>query len=65
MSEIVPAILGSEPVIFGSNNWRLQEELMENLACLTRVYSSENLYQKVIPLLFQKLKIAVSHIVSL
>ncbi|KAK3094055.1 hypothetical protein FSP39_023500 [Pinctada imbricata] len=58
VSEIIPAILGSEPVIFGSNNWRLQEELMNNLSCFIRVYNSENLHNKVIPLLFQKLKTA-------
>ncbi|XP_061165811.1 serine/threonine-protein phosphatase 4 regulatory subunit 4-like isoform X2 [Saccostrea echinata] len=55
LSDIIPAFLASENVIFTSNNWRLQQELMESMACLIRCYSSENLYNKVIPILKQKL----------
>ncbi|XP_062568664.1 serine/threonine-protein phosphatase 4 regulatory subunit 4-like [Saccostrea cucullata] len=55
LSDIIPAFLASENVIFSSNNWRLQQELMESMACLIRCYSSENLYNKVIPILKQKL----------
>ncbi|XP_056021405.1 serine/threonine-protein phosphatase 4 regulatory subunit 4-like isoform X8 [Ostrea edulis] len=55
LSDIIPAFLASENAIFTSNNWRLQQELMENMACLIKCYSSENLYNKVIPILRQKL----------
>lgn len=69
LSDIIPAFLASENAIFTSHNWRLQEELMRNLSCLSRCYSSESLYNKVIPILRQKLvkaralpvKVAAAH----
>ncbi|KAL5008249.1 hypothetical protein ScPMuIL_013830 [Solemya velum] len=56
LSEIIPAILSAELVVFGSNNWRLQEELMSNLSGLPRCLPSESIHQKIIPVLFEKLK---------
>ncbi|XP_078315308.1 serine/threonine-protein phosphatase 4 regulatory subunit 4-like isoform X3 [Crassostrea virginica] len=69
LSDIIPAFLASENAIFTCHNWRLQEELMRNLSCLSRCYSSESLYNKVIPILRQKLvkaralpvKVAAAH----
>lgn len=55
LSDIIPAFLASENAVFTSNNWRLQEMLMNNLSCLNKCYSSENIYNKVIPILRQKL----------
>ncbi|XP_050404688.1 serine/threonine-protein phosphatase 4 regulatory subunit 4 [Patella vulgata] len=56
LSEIIPAILSAEIVVFASNDWRLQESLMKSLSCLPACCNSEDIYCKVIPVLFQKLK---------
>lgn len=61
LSDIIPAFLASENAVFTSNNWRLQEMLMNNLSCLNKCYSSENIYNKVIPILRQKLLKAVRY----
>lgn len=61
LSDIIPAFLASENAVFASNNWRLQEMLMNNLSCLNKCYSSENIYNKVIPILRQKLIKAVRY----
>ncbi|KAL3873913.1 hypothetical protein ACJMK2_036990 [Sinanodonta woodiana] len=58
IAEIIPAILTAEIVISASNDWRLQEELMKHLVCLQDCTSSENIYNKVIPVLFNKLRTA-------
>ncbi|KAJ8311079.1 hypothetical protein KUTeg_011370 [Tegillarca granosa] len=55
LSDVIPALLNSEVVIFGSNNWRLQEDFMTNLSCLIHCCNNETLYSKVIPILFQKI----------
>ncbi|KAK3599632.1 hypothetical protein CHS0354_029090 [Potamilus streckersoni] len=58
IAEVIPAILTAEVVISASNDWRLQEELMRNLVFLQDCTSSENIYNKVIPVLFNKLRTA-------
>ncbi|XP_041351880.1 serine/threonine-protein phosphatase 4 regulatory subunit 4-like isoform X2 [Gigantopelta aegis] len=56
VSDIIPVIIDAERVISTSNNWRLQEVLMTNLACLTDCCSNDVICSKVIPMLFEKLK---------
>ncbi|XP_052106297.1 serine/threonine-protein phosphatase 4 regulatory subunit 4-like isoform X9 [Mytilus californianus] len=58
LNDVIIAVLNSEPVIFTSNNWRLQEHLMDNLSCLIKCCSSDVLYQKVIPVVYPKIKSA-------
>ncbi|XP_067680173.1 serine/threonine-protein phosphatase 4 regulatory subunit 4-like [Haliotis asinina] len=55
LSDVVPALLAADNVIFSSNNWRAQEELMSTLSCLPKSCSSDAISNKVIPVLFQKL----------
>jgi hypothetical protein len=57
------SILSSEAVIFASNNWRLQEELMKQFACMVKCFSSDHIFQKFMPLLFKKLLTAVCNII--
>jgi hypothetical protein len=47
LNDVIAAVLNSEPVIFSSNNWRLQEHLMDNISCLIKCCSSDVLYHKV------------------
>ncbi|XP_071162317.1 serine/threonine-protein phosphatase 4 regulatory subunit 4-like isoform X9 [Mytilus edulis] len=58
LNDVILAVLNSEPVVFTSNNWRLQEHLMDNLSCLIKCCSSDVLYQKVIPIVYPKIKSA-------
>ncbi|XP_076099621.1 serine/threonine-protein phosphatase 4 regulatory subunit 4-like isoform X7 [Mytilus galloprovincialis] len=58
LNDVILALLNSEPVVFTSNNWRLQEYLMDNLSCLIKCCSSDVLYQKVIPVVYPKIKSA-------
>lgn len=62
MMEVVSALLSAETVVFASNNWRLQEDMMNNMACLGKVCSSDMLYTRVIPVLLHKMKHGVSYI---
>ena len=57
--DLLEAILSSEGVIFASNNWRLQEELMKKLSCMVKCFSSDHIFLKFMPLLFRKLLTAV------
>ncbi|CAH1792525.1 unnamed protein product [Owenia fusiformis] len=55
MSEVIPALLHCEGVIFSTNNWRLQEEMMSQWACLPHCLTSDHIYNKFIPVVFNKL----------
>ncbi|KAK2169619.1 hypothetical protein LSH36_8g03024 [Paralvinella palmiformis] len=54
-NDLIAAILYTEGVIFASNNWRLQEELMKQLSHITKCFSSEQIFHNFMPLLFRKL----------
>lgn len=58
LTSVIPAMLESETVIFTSNNWRLQVTLMENLACLPRCFTSDQIFYKFVPMIFRKLQTA-------
>ncbi|XP_074642861.1 serine/threonine-protein phosphatase 4 regulatory subunit 4-like [Tubulanus polymorphus] len=55
LTDIIPAIINCEAVISSSNNWRLHEELLANLSCLPKIYTSDQIYNKFIPLFCRKL----------
>lgn len=59
-AELLTAILSCDNRIFSSNDWRLQEELLENMSCLTQIFSSDQIYHKLVPHIFNKLHNAVS-----
>ena len=58
--EILDGLISAEGVISLSNNWRLQSEFMDVLSCLPRCFRSEDIYLKVVPLVFYQLHKAVS-----
>lgn len=64
LNDVIHAVINSEPVIFSSNNWRLQEYLMDNISCLIKCCSSDVLYHKVIPVVYPRIKTAVSIIIG-
>lgn len=60
ISDIIPAILSAEVVIAASNDWRLQETIIDHFKCFQHLTNSEILYQKILPVLLNKLRRAVS-----
>lgn len=59
--DLLTAILTCDNVIFASNDWRLQEQILENMSSLTQIFSSDQIYNKLIPHIFNKLHNAVSN----
>ncbi|KAL8608669.1 hypothetical protein ACOMHN_002898 [Nucella lapillus] len=57
LQDVVNAFLSSEAVVFSSNNWRLQEDMLRNMSCLGRICSQDLLYNRVIPILVAKMKL--------
>ena len=55
LSEIMSAIISCDQVIAASNKWRLQEELLDKMASVHCVFSSDHIYAKLVPLLMIKL----------
>lgn len=60
IADIIPAILSAEVVIASSNDWRLQETIVEHFRCFQYLTNSDNIFNKIIPVLFNKLRRAVS-----
>lgn len=60
ISDIIPAILSAEVVIAASNDWRLQETIIDHFRCFRYLTSSETIYNKIMPVLFNKLRRSVS-----
>ncbi|WAR19771.1 PP4R4-like protein [Mya arenaria] len=58
IADIIPAILSAELVIASSNDWRLQEMIVEHFRCFQYLTNSENIYNKIIPVLMRKLRTA-------
>ncbi|XP_076441962.1 serine/threonine-protein phosphatase 4 regulatory subunit 4-like isoform X2 [Babylonia areolata] len=56
VQEVVNTFLGAEHVVFSSNNWRVQEDMMRNLACLGKICSQDVLYNRIIPIIMVKMK---------
>lgn len=56
ISDIIPAILSAEVVIASSNDWRLQETIVDHFKSFQYLTSSDNVYSKIIPVLLQKLR---------
>ncbi|XP_060560936.1 serine/threonine-protein phosphatase 4 regulatory subunit 4-like isoform X3 [Ruditapes philippinarum] len=56
IADLIPAILSAEIVIAASNDWRLQETIIEHFKCFQYLTNSENIYHKIIPVLLIKLK---------
>ncbi|XP_070181609.1 serine/threonine-protein phosphatase 4 regulatory subunit 4-like [Littorina saxatilis] len=54
--EVVNAYLSAEAVVFASNCWRLQEDMMRNMSCLGKVCPQDMIYNRVIPILLSKMK---------
>ena len=50
-----------EAVISSSSNWRLQAELIDKFCYLPGLFASDIIYQKIVPLMFQKLHNGVSN----
>ena len=58
--DLLTAILACDNVIFTSNDWRLQEQILENMSSLTQIFTSDQIYNKLVPHIFNKLHNAVS-----
>ncbi|XP_064621258.1 serine/threonine-protein phosphatase 4 regulatory subunit 4-like isoform X2 [Lineus longissimus] len=58
LTDVIPALIACDCVVTASNNWRLQADLMDQLSCLHKIFTSEQIHQKFIPLLFKKLSSA-------
>ncbi|XP_064600821.1 serine/threonine-protein phosphatase 4 regulatory subunit 4-like [Liolophura sinensis] len=56
LADIIPALLAAEKVIFSSNNWRLQEELMTNLSCLPKCFTSDAIFSRIIPMVYKNVQ---------
>ncbi|XP_053409044.1 serine/threonine-protein phosphatase 4 regulatory subunit 4-like [Mercenaria mercenaria] len=56
IADLIPAILSAEIVIAASNDWRLQETIIDHFKCFQHLTNSENIYHKIIPVLLIKLK---------
>lgn len=59
-SDLLAAIMQCEQRIASSNDWRLQEMMVDRLSLLTCLFSSDQIHNKLIPLIFYKLHYAVS-----
>ena len=59
-SDLLSALISAERVIFASNDWRLQEQFIDSLSSFTKLLSSEHIYHRLVPLIFDKLHNAVS-----
>lgn len=54
--DVVQSFLATEAVVFSSNSWRLQEDMMRNMSFLGKICSQDLLYSKVVPILLAKMK---------
>lgn len=63
-NDLLQAVISCEQLISTSNDWRLQELLLDKLSCLTRIFSSDQIHNKLIPIVFHRLHHAVSLLLS-
>lgn len=61
-NDLLQAIISCEQLVSVCNDWRLQELLLDKLSCLTRIFSSDLIHNKLIPIVFNRLHNAVSMI---
>lgn len=65
LADIIPSLLAAEKVILASNNWRLQEELMTNLSCLPKCFTSDAIFSRIIPMIYKNVQKAVSFFIKI
>lgn len=53
---IIPALMAAVSVIFSSFSWRLQKEFMLSLSSIPKCFNSETIYNKIMPVIYYKLK---------
>lgn len=60
MAEVLTEIGRCRGTIFASNNWRLQEQYVTSLACLPSFYTSDQIHQMILSVMFIRLRAVVS-----
>lgn len=56
MAEVLTEIGRCRGVIFASNNWRLQEHYVTSLACLPSFFTSDQIHQTILSVMFIRLR---------
>lgn len=59
--ELLAALISCEQVVFASNDWRTQEKFIDQMSAITKIFSSDQIYSKLVPRIFDKLHKAVSN----
>ncbi|XP_078675204.1 serine/threonine-protein phosphatase 4 regulatory subunit 4-like isoform X2 [Branchiostoma floridae x Branchiostoma belcheri] len=57
-ADLVQALLTCEYLVAACSQWRLHLTMMQRLACVVRVFTSDQIYSKFVPVLFQRLTLA-------
>jgi hypothetical protein len=65
MPQVAQAIVKCSITLASSPNWRLQEDFVRQLACLTTVYTSNEIHMKFIQHMFHLLHTLVTIIINI
>lgn len=52
MADVIPALLSTESRASASRNWRLHADILDKYSCLTKCLTSDQVYQKFVPIVF-------------
>ncbi|CAH1262592.1 PPP4R4 [Branchiostoma lanceolatum] len=57
-ADLVQALLTCEYLVAACSQWRPHLTMMQRLACIVRVFTSDQIYSKFVPVLFQRLTLS-------
>ena len=60
LSDLIPPVITCEHTVSQSNNWRIHEQLLGKLASFVKCFTSDQIYYKFVPVLFDVLHRNVS-----
>ncbi|XP_071784695.1 serine/threonine-protein phosphatase 4 regulatory subunit 4-like isoform X5 [Asterias amurensis] len=53
LADLIPALISAETAAASSRNWRLHRDLLEKYSCLPRCLTSDQIYNKIVPMFFK------------
>ena len=60
LSDLIPPVIACEHTVSQSNNWRVHEQLLARFASFVKCFTSDQIYYKFVPVLFDVLHRNVS-----
>lgn len=64
LSDLIPPVITCEHTVSQSNNWRVHEQLLQRFASFVKCFTSDQIYYKFVPVLFDVLHRNVSDVLE-